>query len=37
MDIFGNKEDEQLMRDFWGANEGHRVMDMDVLSAKWHK
>lgn len=37
MDIFNNKEDEQLMRDFWGANAGSTAMGMEVLSAKWHK
>lgn len=37
MDIFGNKEDEQLLRQFWGAEEGDIIMGMPVIQRYWQK
>lgn len=37
LDIFNNADDEKLMREFWGSNEGSIVNGMTALSCKWHK
>lgn len=37
MDIFGNPEDDKLIRDFWGSKEGDMIMGMEALTCKWHK
>lgn len=37
MDIFNNAEDDKLIRQFWGAEYGEKIMDKEVLSINWHK
>ncbi len=37
MDIFNNKEDEDLIRAFWGAEYTDTILGYPVLSINWHK
>jgi len=37
LDIFGNADDEKLMREFWGSNDGSKANGLECLSCKWHK
>lgn len=37
LDIFGNKDDEKVMREFWGSKDNDTIQGMNVITCKWHK